>query len=75
MCLVSLESRKWSPSAPLRVLRRRKVAGLGVESYRIESRVNDVGDVLVVELEEPVDNPGTTIGTLFSLLHCIFGSY
>ena len=23
----------------------------------------DVGDVLSLELEEPVDNPGTTIGT------------
>ena len=31
----------------------------------------DVGDVGVVELEEPVDKPGTTIGTQFSVLHCI----
>ena len=29
----------------------------------VESCGNDVGDALVVELEEPVCNPGTTIGT------------
>ena len=33
---------------------------------------SDVGDALEVELEEPVDNPGTTIGTWFSVLHRIF---
>ena len=47
------------------------VAGLDVESS-VESSVYDVGDLLAVELEEPVDNPGPTIGTLFSVLHCIF---
>ena len=26
---------------------------------------NDVEDVLALDLEEPVDNPGTTIGTTF----------
>ena len=31
----------------------------------------DVGDVGITELEEPVDKPGTTIGTLFSVLHLI----
>ena len=46
----------------LLVLRRRMVAGLDVESS-VESCGNDVGDVLVVALEEPVVNPGTTIGT------------
>ena len=29
-----------------------------------------VGDVGVAELEEPVDRPGTTIGTWFAVLHC-----
>ena len=29
---------------------------------------NDVGDVAVAELEEPVDEPGTTIGTQFAVL-------
>ena len=38
----------------------------------VESCVKDVGDVLVVELEDPVDNPGTTIGTWSSAWHCIF---
>ena len=37
------------------------VAGLDVESS-VESCGNDVGDVLVVELEDPVGNPGTTTG-------------
>ena len=32
------------------------------------SCVDDVGDVLAVELEEPVDNPWTTIGSKFSVL-------
>ena len=46
----------WSPSARLRVLRLRVVAGLGVESSTIESCDTDVEKVLVVELEGPVDN-------------------
>ena len=29
----------------------------------------DVGDEGVAELEEPVDRPGTTIGTQFAVLH------
>ena len=33
------------------------------------SCVEDVTDVLELELEEPVDNPGTTIGTKFCVLH------
>ena len=37
-------------------------AGLGKESS-VDPCGNDVGDVLEVELEEPVGNPGTTIGT------------
>ena len=32
---------------------------------------NDVGDVGAAELEEPVDEPGTTIGTWFAVLHFI----
>ena len=32
---------------------------------------NDAKDVLGPELEEPVDNPGTTIGTKFSVLQRI----
>ena len=47
------------------------VAGPDVESS-VKSCGNDVGDVLAVELEEQVDNPGTTIGTQFSVLRCIF---
>ena len=31
----------------------------------------DVGDVGAAELEEPVDRPGTTIGTQFAVLHLI----
>ena len=38
-------------------------AGLGVESSPVKSCGNDVGDVLVVELEEAVDNSGKTIRT------------
>ena len=55
---VSAGSRDWLPSGGLVVLRRRVVAGLDDVSCG-----NDVGDVLAVELEEPVDNLGTTIGT------------
>ena len=58
MFWVSVGSRHWLPSGEL-VLRRRLVAGLDVESA--VSCVDDVGDVLALELEEPVDNPGTTI--------------
>ena len=54
------ELRNWSPSTGQGVLRRRRVAGHDVKSS-VESCVNDVGDVLVVELEKPVDNPETTI--------------
>ena len=36
-----------------------------------ESCGNDVEDKLALELEEPVDNPGTKIGTKFSVLHRI----
>ena len=53
-------------SARLRVLRLR------VESSSIESCDTDVEDVLVDELEGPVDKPGITTGTLFSVLHCMF---
>ena len=43
------------------------VAGQNVEYST--SCGNDVEDVLVVEVEDPVDNPGTTVGTWFSALH------
>ena len=36
---------------------------------------NDVGDVRTAEVEEPVDKPGTTIGTQFAVLHSIFLSF
>ena len=36
-----------------------------------ESCGHDGGGVCVVEPEEPVDKPRTTIGTSFSVLHCI----
>ena len=42
-------------------------AGVDEESSD-ESCGHDVEDVLALELEEPVDNPGTTIGTEFSVL-------
>ena len=64
MFLVSVGSRDWLPSGDLLVLRRRLVARLDKESS-VVSFGNDVGDVLAVELEEPVDNPGTAIGTQF----------
>ena len=43
---VSVESRNLSPSARLRVLLLRVVAGLGVESSVVESNGADVEDVL-----------------------------
>ena len=55
------EPRNWSSRARLRVLRRRSVAGLDVEPSAV-SCGGDVADVLVVELEEPVDNPGIALG-------------
>ena len=60
----------WLPSGELLVLRRRVVAALDEESS-VVSCGNDVGDVRAVELEELVDNPGTTIGTKFAVLHWI----
>ena len=68
--LVSVGSRDWLPSGELLVLRLRIVAELDEESS-VVSCGNDVGDVLAVELEESVDNPGRTIGTKFSVLHCV----
>ena len=68
-----MESFNSSPRARMRALRLRVVAGLGgVESFPIESCDTDVEGVLVDELEGPVDNPRTTMGTQFSVLHCIF---
>ena len=66
---VSVGSGDRSPRAWLLVLSLRVVAGRNEET--IESCGNDAGDVCVVELEEPIDKPKTTIGTQFSVLHCI----
>ena len=52
----------YNPRLSVRRRRRRMAAGLGVESS-VDPCGNDVGDVLEVQLEEPVGNPGTTIGT------------
>ena len=43
------------------VHRRRVIAGLDKESSDVCCS-NDVGEILAFELEEPVDNHGTTIG-------------
>ena len=59
-----MESGNRSPSARLRLLWLRVVAGLGVQSSSIESSDTDVEDALVDELEGPFDKPGTTINTL-----------
>ena len=59
---VSIGSRNWFPNTGMLVLRRRVIAGRDEESSDV-SFGNDVGDVLALELEEPVDNAGTTIGT------------
>ena len=69
---VSFGSGNWSSSAQRRLLLLRVFAGAGVESSRIESCDTDFQDVVVAELEDPVDKPGTTIGTEFSVLRCIF---
>ena len=58
--LVPVGSRSWFPNTGMLVLSRRGVAGLDEESSDV-SCGNDVGDALALELEEPVDNPGTTI--------------
>ena len=44
----------------------------GLDVVSSVSCVTDVGDVLAVNLEELVDNPGTTFGAQFSVLHWIF---
>ena len=69
MFSVSVGSGNRCPRTVLLVLSLRVDSGrtIGIT----ESCGNDAGDVRVVELEEPVDKPGTTIGTLFSVLHCI----
>ena len=58
--LVSVESGVWFPNTRMLVLKRRVVAGRDEESSDV-SCGDDVGDVLALELEEPVANPGTTI--------------
>ena len=51
----------------------RVFAGLGVELSRIESSDTDVDAALSAQaLQDPVDKPGTTMGTQFSVLHGIF---
>ena len=68
MFWVSVGSRDWLPSGEQLVLRRRTVAGLDEESSVVFCG-HDVRDALAVKMEEPVDNPGTTIGIVFSVLH------
>ena len=70
MFWVSVRSRNLFPDTGMLVLSLR-VAGLDEKSSDV-SCSNDVGDVLAVELEESVENPGTTIGTTFSVLHWMF---
>ena len=60
--MVSVDSRNLFPSARMRELLLRVVAGLG-ESSSIESCDTDVEDVLVDGLEGRVDKPVSTIGT------------
>ena len=52
------------------VLSLRIVAGLDEESPDVPCG-NEVEDVLALELQELVDNPGTTIGTQFPVLHWV----
>ena len=68
---VPVGSRNWFPNTGMILLRRRVVAGLDQGSSDV-SCGNDVGDVLALELEQPVDDPGTTIGTFFTVLHWVF---
>ena len=69
MFSVSVGSGDRSLHAWLLVLSLRVDAGRNVDTE--ESCGSDAGDVSVAELEDLVDKPGTTIGTQFSLLHCI----
>ena len=68
LLLVFVGSRDWYPDAGMLVSSLRDVAGL--DEVSDVSYGNDVEDVLALELEEPVDEPGTTIGTS-SVLHRI----
>ena len=52
----------------------RSVAGLHEESSDV-SCGHDVADVLALELEKPVADPGTTVGTKFSVMHRIILSF
>ena len=60
-------SRNRFPDAMMLVSSIRVVAGLDKKSSDV-SCGNDVEDVLALELEEPVDNPGTTICAIFGYL-------
>ena len=57
----SSESRNWSLNTRLRVLRLRVVTGPDVESATTCD--DDVEKLFLVELGDPVDNPGTKIDT------------
>ena len=57
---VRSESCNWSPQCSTACAR---MLDLGVEPSAVKSCGDDVGDVLAIELEGAVDNPGTTIGT------------
>ena len=65
------KSRNQFPDAGMLVSSRRVVARLDEVSSDV-SCGKDVEDVLALELQEPVDNPWTSIGTQFSVFHWMF---
>ena len=68
MFLIFANYRSWSPNSRLLVLKLRVIAG-----YNVEIPLSCCSDVeeLVVALDDPMDNPWTTISTLFSVLHWV----
>ena len=69
-CKHSGKSRNRFPDAGMLVSSLRFVAGLDEVSSGV-SCCNDVEDVFALNLEEPGDKPGTTIGAKFSVLHWV----
>ena len=70
--LFSVESCNWLTNIGMLVLRRRVMAGFDEESSDV-SCGNDVQETyLLSSWKNSVDNPGTRIGTLFSVLHWMF---
>ena len=68
----SMEPCIWSPTARLRSLLLRVVAGHGVESDVVNSCGADLLDVLVNELADLVDKPWATKATWFFVLQSMF---